>query len=85
MTKTMFTRLARTLAPALLLAACGTEAPPEPAISAATSAEPRPEIYAEFELTTDLGHLSDRQREMIAVLIDASKPNGWWCIRSPGD
>jgi hypothetical protein len=68
----MFTRLAPILAPALLLAACGAEAPPEPVVSSVGSVEPRPEIYAEFELTTDLGHLSDNQRRMIGVLIEAS-------------
>jgi hypothetical protein len=68
----MFTRLARILGPALLLAACGAEAPPEPVVSSVRSVEPRPEIYAEFELTTDLGHLSDNQRRMIGVLIEAS-------------
>jgi hypothetical protein len=72
-TATLLTRLARTLVPALLLAACGTEAPPEAAVSAAQSVKPRPEIYADFELTADLGHLSDSQREMIAVLIEASE------------
>jgi hypothetical protein len=38
----------------------------------ATLAEPRPEIYSEFTLESDLSHLSDSQREMVAVLIDAS-------------
>ncbi len=72
MTATLFTRLARTLAPAFLLVACGAEAPPEPVVSAAQTVKPRPEIYADFELTADLSHLSDSQREMIAVLIEAS-------------
>ncbi len=36
-------------------------------------AEPRPEIYSEFTLKTDLSHLSDGQREMVGVLIDASR------------
>ncbi|RFF26393.1 MULTISPECIES: dipeptidyl-peptidase 3 family protein [unclassified Wenzhouxiangella] len=36
-------------------------------------AEPRPEIYSEFTLESDLGHLSDDQRRMVAVLIDASR------------
>jgi hypothetical protein len=72
-TATLFTRIARTLVPALLLAACGAEAPPEAVVSAAQSVKPRPEIYAEFELTADLSHLSDSQRKMIAVLIEASE------------
>ena len=39
----------------------------------ATVVEPRPEIYAEFTLTSDLGALSDDQRQMIRLLIDASE------------
>ncbi|NBD96368.1 MAG: Zn-dependent hydrolase [Gammaproteobacteria bacterium] len=41
--------------------------------SGADVAEPRPEIYSEFTLEADLSHLSDDQREMVAVLIDASR------------
>ena len=73
MTVTMLARAARNLVPAMVLAACGTETPDQPVVSAAETVEPRPEIYAEFELTADLSHLSDRQREMIGVLIEASK------------
>jgi len=36
-------------------------------------AEPRPEIYSEFTLEADLSHLSDDQRKMVAVLIDAGR------------
>jgi len=72
-TVTMFTRVARTLVPAIVLAACGAEAPEEPVVSTAETVEPRPEIYAEFELTADLSHLSASQREMIGVLIEASR------------
>ena len=39
----------------------------------AAVADARPEIYSEFTLDADLGHLSDDQREMVAVLIDASR------------
>ena len=73
MTVTMFTRVARTLVPAIVLAACGAEAPEEPVVSAAETVKPRPEIYAEFELTADLSHLSASQRQMIGVLIEASR------------
>ena len=73
MTARMFTRIARTVLPLALLAACGAEAPPEPVVSTEQTLEPRPGIYAEFELTSDLSHLSDSQRDMIAVLIEASK------------
>jgi hypothetical protein len=40
----------------------------EPVIS-----EPRPDIYAEFPLVADLSHLSDGQRRMIVLLIEASQ------------
>ncbi len=73
MTESMLARMARALVPAILLAACGAEAPDEPVVSAAETTAPRPEIYAEFALTADLSHLSDRQRQMIGVLIDASE------------
>jgi hypothetical protein len=72
-TASMLTRFACILVPAILLAACGAETPDRPAVSSVQSVEPRPEIYADFELTADLSHLSDGQRQMIAVLIDASK------------
>jgi hypothetical protein len=35
--------------------------------------EPRPEIYADFTLQADLSLLTDNQREMIGVLIEASE------------
>ena len=73
MTETMLTRVARSLVPAILLAACSAEVPDEPVVSAAETATARPEIYAEFALTADLDHLSDRQRQMIGVLIEASE------------
>jgi hypothetical protein len=57
----------------LFLVACGNEPPEEPAFQALEIVEPRPEIYAEFTLTADLSTLNDEQREMIKLLIDASK------------
>ncbi|MBW2475094.1 MAG: Zn-dependent hydrolase [Deltaproteobacteria bacterium] len=69
----MLARTARILVPVMVLAACGAETPDQPIVSAAETVKPRPEIYADFELTADLSHLSDRQREMIGVLIEASK------------
>ena len=71
-----FRILARPLGVLILSAvvvSCGTEAPPESASEAVITAKPRPEIYADFTLTADLGHLSDDQLEMIRILIDASK------------
>lgn len=43
--------------------------------SAATDVEmvpARPGIYADFTLTADMDHLSDNQRRMVSLLIDAS-------------
>ncbi len=57
---------------ALTIAACGEETPPEASVTPAETVQPRPEIYADFTLTADLSHLSDRQREMIGILIEAS-------------
>ncbi len=56
-----------------VLASCGSEPPPETQFQALETVSPRPEIYADFELTADLGALSDNQREMIKLLIDASQ------------
>ncbi len=56
----------------LLLGSCGAETPPETIVDAAAALKPRPGIYAEFTLTADLSALSEEQRQMIAVLIDAS-------------
>jgi hypothetical protein len=58
---------------ALLLVACGDVAAPPADEPVVERAGPRPDIYAEFVLTADLGHLSDSQREMIRILIEASE------------
>jgi hypothetical protein len=51
--------------------------PPEIAVEQALEATPeapsRFDIYATVRLTADLGHLSDRQRQMIPLLIEASE------------
>lgn len=49
----------------------GQAGPAEPGATA--EAEARPEVYAEFDLTADLSYLSDQQREMIGILIEASQ------------
>jgi hypothetical protein len=54
-------------------AAAGEAAESEPRPESVPIAEPRPEIYSEFTLESDLSHLSDDQKEMVAVLIDASR------------
>jgi hypothetical protein len=46
---------------------------PEIVAESRSTVDPRPEIYAEFTLTADLSYLTDKQREMIAVLIQASE------------
>jgi hypothetical protein len=57
----------------VLAVSCGKEAPPEVTVSALERVEPRPEIYADFTLTADLSHLSDEQKQMLALLIDAAQ------------
>jgi hypothetical protein len=67
-------------AAALTLSACERDATPvvpvtaEPAAEAAEApANPRYDIYAPVRLGADLSHLSDGQRKMVAILIDAAK------------
>ena len=57
----------------LMLAACGAEPQPETEFVPLVTGEPRPEIYADVTLTADLSHLTDNQREMLRLLIDASQ------------
>jgi hypothetical protein len=71
----------------LVLAACQQAESPAPAASASAAAEtveqpasagapeknPRFEIYATVRLTADTAHLSERQKQMIPLLMDASK------------
>lgn len=49
--------------------------PVAPVVTEADATEPpsRFDIYAEVTLTADLSHLSDRQRQMVSLLIDAAK------------
>lgn len=65
---------------AAALAGCGgtdeppaDEAGPAPGPELPAQVPPRPDIYAAVPLEADLSHLSDRQRRMIVLLIDASK------------
>ena len=57
---------------AVAISACGSEPPPENVVGARTVGDARPDIYAEVTLTADLTYLTDEQREMIALLIEAS-------------
>ena len=68
------------LLPAMWVAGCGdpdeppvAESAPEPAVELPAQVPPRPDIYAAFPLEADLSQLSDRQRQMIALMIEASK------------
>ena len=57
----------------LFLVSCGAEAPPEATVESLATAAARPEIYAEFTLTADLSDLTDDQRKMLGILIEASE------------
>jgi len=57
----------------ILLAACSPEAPPETTIEPQATVAPRPEIYAEFALTTDLSLMTENQLGMISLLIEAAE------------
>ncbi len=57
----------------LFAASCSTEAPPETTTEQLVTVEPRPEIYADFTLSADLSGLSNSQRQMIRILIEASQ------------
>jgi hypothetical protein len=70
----------------LFLAACQQSEPPAPAAAQEAAPEPaaavqkapaeqpsRYDIYAEVRLSADLSHLDENQRQMIALLIEASK------------
>jgi hypothetical protein len=88
------------IATLLVLTACQQAESPAPAAPAAATAEPveqpvsegvpeqssRFEIYATVRLTADVSHLSERQRQMIPLLIDASKiMDGLFWQQSFGD
>jgi hypothetical protein len=76
----MISRMNSLLIVFLLLVACQQSEPPPvvtaaPQVEVAVTAEQnavRPEIYATVPLQADLSHLSDRQREMLPLLIQAS-------------
>jgi hypothetical protein len=64
----------------LSIAACGDRIdespsfePNQDAVAAVATMAPRPEVYAEFPLVADLSHLSDRQRQLLVLLIEASQ------------
>ena len=62
----------------VLVAACGPEPtgtvePVAPAETESAAVDPRPDVYAEFQLIADLNGLSDDQRQMLVLLIEASQ------------
>lgn len=65
-------RVACVTIPVLLILSCAKESPPDTNADLAQTVTPRPEIYADFRLTADLGDLSDNQLAMIEKLIAAS-------------
>jgi hypothetical protein len=56
-----------------VIASCGEEPAPETTFQVLEVVKPRPDIYADFTLTADLSTMTDSQREMIGLLIDASQ------------
>lgn len=87
MKKTLFS-----LAPiALFLVGCGepqtASNEPESRYELVAGAEQRLDIYTPYQLKTDLSHLTSNQREMISLLIDASKimDNLFWQQAFPGN
>lgn len=68
-----YSRLAGALAVFVVLASCEAKVPPATIVQPLQTIAPRPDIYADFTLTADLGSLSDDQRKMIILLIDAAQ------------
>jgi hypothetical protein len=72
-----FTKILRPVgavcAVAALISSCGREPAPESAYQPLEVVQPRPDIYADFTLTADLGELTGEQQQMIGLLIDASQ------------
>ncbi len=71
-----FTRILRrvgVVAVVAVIASCAEEPAPETTFQALEVVKPRPGIYADFTLTADLSDLTDNQRQMIGLLIDASQ------------
>ncbi len=71
--KSAFSLRCVAIASAFFLSSCAEEPAPEQQIDPLAVGQPRPEIYAGFTLTADLSELSDKQREMIGLLIEASE------------
>ncbi|MBT8081959.1 MAG: Zn-dependent hydrolase [Gammaproteobacteria bacterium] len=66
-------RLAGIVLLPLVIASCAEEQAPDVSVEPLERAQVRPEIYADFTLTADIGHLSDEQKSMVVLLIEASR------------
>jgi hypothetical protein len=64
--------LACSLIVVVATSACGREPAPETVVEPRAVGDPRPDIYAEVTLAADLTYLTEDQREMLALLIDAA-------------
>jgi hypothetical protein len=76
----LFPGATASVAAVLLVAACSgpespivAEAPEPPVIEAPEIVAPRPDVYADFSLVSDLAGLTDNQRKMLVLLIEASQ------------
>ena len=65
--------LAAAAVSSILVVGCAEEPEPQTTFVPLEVVEPRPEIYADFTLTADLSALTDNQRQMIGILIEASQ------------
>ncbi|PHZ83917.1 dipeptidyl-peptidase 3 family protein [Paremcibacter congregatus] len=74
--KTLLTAVSATAL--MALSGCGDSGTDKPVATSenpwiSEAAEKRADIYTDFTLTSDLSHLSDNQRQMVSLLIDAAK------------
>ncbi len=70
---TLKLRLVGAAAVSLIAISCAPEPAPDNGMQPLEVVEPRPDVYADFTLTADLTALSDNQREMVRLLIDAAQ------------
>ena len=68
-----FSRRFGAVAVLVSIVSCGVEEPAAQNYQPLEVVAPRPGIYADFTLTADLSSLTDGQKEMIGLLIDASQ------------
>jgi hypothetical protein len=68
-----FSRRFGAVAVLVSIVSCGVEEPAAQNYQPLEVVAPRPGIYADFTLTADLSSLTDGQKEMFGLLIDASQ------------